>query len=129
MRILRQLLIILGVWLAGEVIARIIPLHSPGNVVGMILMLVLLVTKVVKVEKISGVSTFFLDNLSFFFIPGSVALMVDYKQVGDSLIPAFLAVLFSSILVFFVTGLTTECLLRFAKRRKEHKNGKSSSNL
>ena len=129
MRILRQLLIILGVWLAGEVIAHLIPIPIPGNVIGMILMLILLLTKVIKVEKISGVSTFFLDNLSFFFIPGSVALMVDYRQVGDSLVPAFLAILISSILVFLVTGLTTEWLLRLVKRRKERKDGNASSNL
>lgn len=129
MRILRQLLVILGVWLAGEVLAYCIPLPIPGNVIGMILMLVLLATKVVKIEKISGVSTFFLDNLSFFFIPGSVALMVDYKQVGDSLIPAFVAILVSSMLVFLVTGLTAECLLRLLKRRKERKNGNSSVDL
>lgn len=129
MRILRQLLIILGVWLAGEVIAHLIPIPIPGNVIGMILMLILLLTKVIKVEKISGVSTFFLDNLSFFFIPGSVALMVDYRQVGDSLVPAFLAILISSILVFLVTGFTTEWLLRLVKRRKERKDGNASSNL
>lgn len=129
MRIFRQLLIILAVWLLGETISRVFSLPIPGNVLGMLLMLALLLMRVIRVEHVSGVSTFFLDNLSFFFIPGSVALMVDYKQVGASLIPALVAILCSSVLVFLVTGLTTEWLLRLIRRRKEKKNGSASNDL
>ncbi|MEG2571384.1 MAG: CidA/LrgA family protein, partial [Clostridia bacterium] len=72
-----------------------------------------------------GASTFFLDNLSFFFIPGSVALMVCYKQIGGQLFVAIASVVMSSILVFLVTGLSTEWLLRLIRRRKERKNADS----
>ena len=129
MRIFRQLLIILAVWLLGETISRVFSLPIPGNVLGMLLMLALLLMRVIRVEHVSGVSTFFLDNLSIFFIPGSVALMVDYKQVGASLVPALVAILCSSVLVFLVTGLTTEWLLRLIRRRKEKKNGSASNDL
>lgn len=123
MRIFRQLLIILSVWLVGEIISAVIPFPIPGNVIGMILMLILLLTRTIRVQTISQVSSFLLDNISFFFIPSSVALMVEYKKVGDSLIPAFIAVFSSTLLVFIVTAFTAEYLLRLAKRRKEKKNG------
>ena len=117
-----QLVTVLSVWLLGEVIAKLIPIGIPGNVIAMILMLVFLLTKVIRIEKISQVSTFFLDNISFFFIPASVALMVDYKIIGSSLVPAVIAILISSILVFLITGYTTEFLLWIIRKRKERKN-------
>ncbi|MEG2858052.1 MAG: CidA/LrgA family protein [Clostridia bacterium] len=125
MRILRQILIILAVWLAGELASRFLHLPIPGNVLGMLFMLVLLITRVIKVKNIIGASTFFLDHLSFFFIPGSVALMVCYKQIGGQLFVAIASVVMSSILVFLVTGLSTEWLLRLIRRRKERKNADS----
>lgn len=125
MRILRQILIILGVWLIGEFLSRILHLPIPGNVLGMLIMLILLQTRVIRLENIIGVSTFFLDNLSFFFIPSSVALIVYYKQIGNQLLPAIASVILSSILVFLVTGLTTEWLLKLKRRRKEQENGDS----
>lgn len=125
MRILRQILIILGVWLIGEFASRILHLPIPGNVLGMLIMLVLLQTRVIRLENIIGVSTFFLDNLSFFFIPSSVALIVYYRQIGNQLLPAIASVVMSSILVFLITGLTTEWLLKLKRRRKESENGDS----
>ena len=125
MRILKQLMLILAVWLVGEIISKFLPFPMPGNVIAMILMLVLLLLRIVRVEKIAQVSTFFLDNISFFFIPASVAIMVSYKAIGSSLGRAFIAICVTNILVFLVTGYITEWLIRLNNRRKERKNGKS----
>lgn len=125
MRILSQLLQILLVWLLGETIAKVLQIPVPGNVMGMLLMLLFLILKVIKVEKIKQVSDFFTQNISLFFIPSTVALMVNYKVVENSLIGALLAIVLTNILVFLVTGLTAEWLLRIKNKRKEKGNGNS----
>ena len=125
MRILSQLLQILLVWLLGEIIAEILPIPIPGNVIGMLLMLLFLVLKIIKVEKIQKASDFFTKNISFFFIPSTVALMVNYKVIENSLIGALCAIVLTNILVFMVTGLTAEWLLRLKNKRKGKKNGNS----
>lgn len=121
MRILRQLLIILGVWLCGEFISRGLNLPIPGNVIGMFLMLLLLLFRVVKIPHVMNVSNFFLDNISFFFIPGAVALLVYYKQIQGQILQVLAAIVLSSVLVFLVTGYTVEGLLRLKKHLSNKK--------
>ena len=121
MRILRQLLIILGVWLCGEFISRGLNIPIPGNVIGMFLMLLLLLFRIVKLPHIMNVSNFFLDNISFFFIPGAVALLVYYKQIQGQILQVLAALVLSSVLVFLVTGYTVEGLLRLKKHLSNKK--------
>ncbi len=117
MRVLRQLLIILGVWLVSEVLSRLLNLPIPGNVLGMFIMLILLGTKAVKVTQISEVSNFFLENISLFFIPSVAAIIIYYKQIQNQVLQVLVALIVSSILVFLVTGYTVEGLLYLKKKR------------
>ncbi len=116
MRILRQLLIILGVWLAGEVISRVLHLPIPGNVIGMFIMLILLGTGVVRVERVEQVSNFFLENIALFFIPSVAAIIIYYEQIKGQVLQVLVSLFFSTVLVFLVTGYTVEGLLRLKKR-------------
>ena len=125
LRILSQILQILLVWLLGETAAKVLQIPIPGNVIGMILMLLFLVLKVIKVEKIKQVSDFFTQNIAFFFIPSTVALMVNYKVIENSIVAALVAIVLTNILVFLVTGLTAEWLLRLKDKRKGKDNGNS----
>ena len=121
MRILRQLLIILGVWLVSEVLSRFLSLPIPGNVLGMFIMLILLGTNAVKVTQISEVSNFFLENISLFFIPSVAAIIIYYKQIQNQVVQVLVALFVSSILVFLVTGYTVEGLLYIKKKRADKK--------
>lgn len=121
MRILRQLLIILGVWLAGEVISRVLHLPIPGNVIGMFIMLILLGTGVVKVEKVIQVSNFFLDNIALFFIPSVAAIIIYYEQIKGQVFQVLLSLILSTVIVFLVTGYTVEGLLRLKKKHDKKK--------
>lgn len=128
MRILRQMLIILGVWLVSEVLSRALSLPIPGNVLGMFIMLILLCTKAVKVTQLSEVSNFFLENISLFFIPSVAAIVIYYKQVQDQVAQVLIALVVSSVLVFMVTGYTVEGLLYLKKKRQEKKTERGVGN-
>ena len=124
LRIFGQLAIIFAVWVIGEIISKFLPFFIPGNVIGMLLMLVLLSLKVIKIEKIAQVANFIIENLAFFFIPALVALMVDYKIIGPSLPGSAIAIFVTAIIVFLVTGYTSEFLLYIGKKRKEKSDGR-----
>ena len=52
MKIIRQIVIIWAVTLAGELLSALVPLPIPAGVYGLVLMLVLLLTGALKLEQV-----------------------------------------------------------------------------
>ena len=59
MKLFREAIIILGIYLIGELISKGFSLPLPGNILGMIILLILLCTKIIKVDDVENVSDFF----------------------------------------------------------------------
>lgn len=112
MKIFREAIIILGIYLIGELISKGFSLPLPGNIIGMIILLVLLCTKVIKVEKIESISTFFLDHLSFFFIPAGVGLISSFDSIKNSLIYILLLCLITTAVVIIITGVVVQYIIK-----------------
>ncbi|WLF70582.1 CidA/LrgA family protein [Clostridium septicum] len=108
MKLFRQSIIILGIYLLGELISKGLNLPVPGNIVGMLLLLLLLCTKVIKVENVETVSNFFLDHLAFFFIPAGVGLLTSFDSIKSSLIQIVLVCIIATTIVIVVTGLVVQ---------------------
>ncbi len=122
MKIFKQLFIILGINVAGEVISRYLNLPLPGSITGMILLLVLLLTGVVKEHQIRETADFMLQNMGFFFIPAGVSILVSYQAFEGHYFQTILAIVISTILVLAITSLATQLLINF----NEKKNGKNN---
>ncbi len=118
MNIMAQLAVILGVCLAGEGIAALIPVAFPSSVVSLILLMILLLTGVVKERQIQTVSGFFIANMAFFFIPSFVGTLEHAELLISQALPLLLIVGLTTPVVYLVTGWTVQLLLR-AMRRKE----------
>ena len=118
MKIFRESIIILSIYLVGEIISKGLNLSVPGNIIGMIILLILLCTNVIKVEKIETISSFFLDHLAFFFIPSGVGLLTSFDVIKSSLIQILLICIITTIIVIAVTGLVVQFLVK-------HNNSKS----
>ncbi|MBN2617617.1 MAG: CidA/LrgA family protein [Spirochaetales bacterium] len=106
MNILKQLWIILFVFIIGELIVFLIPSPLPGNVVGFIIMICLLQFKIIKSEQIEDVSNFFLNNLAIFFIPGGVGLLNVLNLFNGNILKIILIVVISTILTLLSTAGT-----------------------
>jgi len=117
MKIFREAIIILGIYLVGELISKGFSLPLPGNIIGMIILLVLLFTKVIKVEKIESISTFFLDHLSFFFIPAGVGLISSFSSIKDSLIYILLLCLITTAIVVISTGTIVQYVIKIKEKK------------
>lgn len=116
MKIFREALIILCIYLLGEVISKGLSLPVPGNIIGMIILLLLLCTNVIKVNKIDTISSFFLDHLAFFFIPAGVGLLTSFDIIKSSLIQILLICIICTSIVITITGLVVQALVKFRKK-------------
>lgn len=120
MNIMAQLAVILGVCLAGEGIAALIPVAFPSSVVSLILLMILLLTGVVKERQIQTVSGFFIANMAFFFIPSFVGTLEHAELLISQALPLLLIVGLTTPVVYLVTGWTVQLLLLVMRRKEKN---------
>lgn len=118
MKIFREALIILSIYLLGEVISKGLGLPVPGNIIGMIILLVLLCSNIIKLEKVETISSFFLDHLAFFFIPAGVGLITSFDIIKSSLIEILFICIITTSIVIAVTGLIVQFLVKRNNKSK-----------
>lgn len=118
MKIFREALIILSIYLLGEIISKGLGLPVPGNIIGMIILLLLLCSNIIKLEKIETISSFFLDHLAFFFIPAGVGLITSFDLIKSSLIEILFICIVATSIVIVVTGLIVQYLIKKCNKSK-----------
>ena len=116
MKYIKQLLIILAFTLAGEVLAKVIPLPIPAAIYGFVLLFVALMTGALKKEQIDETARLLIACLGLFFVPPAVNILAYLDIIKPALIPICIIVLSSLFVVFIVAGLVTQAL-----RKKEGK--------
>lgn len=120
MKLFRQSIIILGVYIIGELISKGFNLPIPGNILGMLLLFTLLCTNVINVEKVEMVGNFFLDHLAFFFIPAGVALLNSFDMIKSSFIQIVIICLITTVIMIVVTGKVVQFISnKLNKKAKE----------
>ena len=126
MKLFREAIIILGIYLLGEFISSILSLPIPGNILGMIILLVLLCTKIIKLEQIETISNFLLDHLAFFFIPAGVGLMSSVGIIKDTWLKLLIVCVSTTIITIAITGLIVQFITKKSKNiggnKIEHNN-------
>ncbi|MBD7912211.1 MULTISPECIES: CidA/LrgA family protein [Clostridium] len=121
MKIFREAIIILGIYLIGEIISRVLSLPVPGNILGMIILLLLLCTKVIKTEQIETTTNFLLDHLAFFFIPAGVGLMTSFGIIKDTWFKLIIVCVITTIIIIASTGLMVQFISRRIKKEQGEK--------
>ena len=119
MPILVQLIVILGICLAGDLLHRYVEIPIPGNILGMLILLLLLCFKVIKVDHIKETSDFFLKRLPFFFLPPSIGIMVAGDEVLSQWPLLLILCIALTIVTMAATGWTVQILSR--KRKPQEK--------
>lgn len=111
MRYVKQIGIILGITLAGEVMNRVLPLPVPAGVYGLFIMLAALMSGAVKLESVEGAGNFLMDTMTMMFIPATVGIMESIGQVKAVLIPFLIIIAVSTVLVMAVTGRMAQWIM------------------
>lgn len=112
MKILRQLIIILGILMIGETINNLLNIPIPGNIIGMILLFLGLYFKIIKLDMVEDTSNFILKHLAFFFIPPGVALIALLDELSSIWLSFLVIIILSSIMVMAVTGIVVQQVMK-----------------
>lgn len=123
MRYIFQLLIIMIITFAGEVLHYFIPLPIPASIYGLVLMLAMLCMRVIKIEKIEKTADFLLEIMPLMFIPGGVGLVTAWADLKPVIVPVTVIMLVTTVLVIAVTGKTAE-LVMFIDSKIRKRGGK-----
>ena len=105
MRYVKQIGIILGITLAGEILNHVVPLPVPAGVYGLFIMLAALMCGAVKLESVEGTGN---------FLPATVGIVECIGEVKAVLVPFLIIIGISTLLVMAVTG----CMAQWVMGRK-----------
>ncbi|MEI0539682.1 CidA/LrgA family protein [Brachyspira pulli] len=119
MKLIKQFSIIFAVYSVADILSKLLKLPIPGNVIGMILLFILLLLGIIKESHINEASDILIANMSLLFIPGTLAIMDEYKYVKDEIIPFVIICVFMVIVIMASTGLSAQLFEKlFSKLRK-----------
>jgi len=104
---LKEIVLVLGCLILGNVVRCLTGLSIPGSVFGMIILLIFLKTGLVKDIHIKKFSTFLLDNMGFFFVPVGVGIALYLNLIQAELFPILGASLISTLVILFVVGIVS----------------------
>lgn len=118
MKIAKEISLIMGISMVGEILNQVLPFPVPAGVYGLFLMLILLCTGVIRTEDVEGTGNFLLENMSPMFIPAGVGIIRYLDQVMEVGIPYLVINVLSTAAVFVVTGRVTQMVMTAAGQGK-----------
>ncbi|MCR6515112.1 MAG: CidA/LrgA family protein [Clostridium sp.] len=119
MKLLREALIIFGIYLIGEFLVQITNIPVPGNIVGLLLLLICLCTKIIKPSQIETISNFFLDHLAFFFLPAGVGLMNSFGVIKANIVQILIVCIATTAITIAATGRIVQFVANKIQAKKE----------
>lgn len=107
---IKSLLLIFLFLLIGESLQFFFKIPIAGNIIGMILIFLALYLKIIRLKDVKPASDFLIKYLVIFFIPYGVGLMVYAEILSEFWLPISVAVIFSTLLCLYLTGLLFQTL-------------------
>lgn len=101
---IKQCAVIFGCWALGELLVSLTKIPLPSSIAGMLLLTLFLQARWIKLKWVKGISDLLTTNLSLFFVPPGVGLMLYFNLIRTSFWPIIIAALGSTVIVLAVTG-------------------------
>lgn len=127
MKYLREIAIIFGITMAGELLNYLLPLPVPAGVYGLFILLGLLCAGIVKVSHVAATGNFLLDTMPLMFIPAGAGLLNSTGELNGVLIPLVVITVVSTLFVMVVTGKSAEYIIRNNKRKSPEQAGQRTT--
>lgn len=109
--IFSQLILLVIIFHAGNLITGFFQWKVPGNVTGMIILLGMLWLKIIKIEQIETTANWLLKHLGFFFIPISVGLMTLGTVILENGVLLLFILFISAFIGLITAGKTTQTVI------------------
>lgn len=118
MKYVKEIVIIFGITMAGELLNEWIPLPVPAGVYGLFILLALLCSRMISVSDVEATGNLLLDLMPVMFIPAAVGIIDKVEELKAVLLPMVLIVALTTFFVMTVTGKTTEWILKRQGKEK-----------
>ena len=112
MKYIYQATIIFGFTLLGELLHILLPLPVPAAIYGLVLLFFALQTGTVKLHQVDAVSKFLIAIMGLLFVAPAVNIVEIWQEIAPVLLPIGVVLTVSTVLVFAVSGLVTQWMLR-----------------
>lgn len=119
MNIMAEAAIIFGLCLVSEGISSLLPIPFPASVISMVLLTLLLLAGWVKERHIQRLSSFFLNNMAFFFLPTAVGILEHLDLLRGQMLPILLVIVVTVPVVYGVTAWTVQLLLLRSRKKED----------
>lgn len=117
MKYIRQFGILLIISTIGEILRALIPLPIPGSIYGLVLLFLLLSLKILKLSDVEETGDFLLAIMPLLFIPAGVGVMKSWFHIRSVFLPLAVITVVTTLLVFIISGKTTDFLLDRRKKK------------
>ena len=119
MKILKQLVIIFGVYAISDLIAKLTSFGLPASVVGLVIFIISLQTGIIKESTIKESADFITKNMALFFIPVSLKIFEDFAQFENQFIPILIIVISTLIITFLSSVYITILVQRIIQNKQK----------
>lgn len=119
MKTLGQIVIILLVSFAGELLNYCLPLPIPASIYGIVILFCLLEFKVIPLRAVKETGDFLVSIMQLMFIPAAVGLLEAWDLIAPNWLPYILITLISTFVVMFFSGRVTQAVIRLGRVKEE----------
>lgn len=119
MKYLREIAVIFGITMVGELLNSLISLPVPAGVYGLFILLGLLCSGKLKLSDVCATGDLLLDLMPLMFIPAAVGLIESVEELRAILMPFLVISVLSTLIVMTVTGKTTELILKLQNKEEK----------
>ena len=108
MKYVKEIVIIFGITMVGELLNKFIPLPVPAGVYGLFILLGGLCSGIIKVSDVEVTGNLLLDLMPVMFIPAAVGIIV--------MLPMLIITFVTTFIVMSITGVTAEWIIKRQKK-------------
>ena len=117
MKYLYQATILFAFTMLGELLHAVLPFPIPAAIYGLVLLFLALLLGVVKLQQVDTVSKFLIATMGVLFVAPGVSILEVWGDIASSAAAIVVISIVSTLLVFAVSGLLTQCLLGKGEKR------------
>ena len=122
MKYVKEIVIIFGITMVGELLNKFIPLPVPAGVYGLFILLGGLCSGIIKLSDVEVTGNLLLDLMPVMFIPAGVGLMSSWgiidkiEELKAVMIPMLIITFVTTFIVMSITGVTAEWIIKRQKK-------------
>ena len=119
LKTLGQIVIILLVSFAGELLNYCLPLPIPASIYGIVILFCLLEFRLIPRRAVKETGDFLVSIMQLMFIPAAVGLLEAWDLIAPNWLPYILITLISTFVVMFFSGRVTQAVIRLGRVKEE----------